>query len=340
MRIAQLAPLAESVPPRGYGGSEQVVSLLTEELVSRGHEVTLFGTADSITSARLISCAPEGLRRAQEIPTTRWPAYDLKALLTFERMKEQFDIVHNHMGYSALPFLRHLQVPTFTTNHNLVSEYCAEIFLTCRDLPFVSISDAYKRLNYPLALNYVATIYNGIDLDAFSFDESYKRRFLLFLGRICAAKGTIEAIKIARRLGVPITLAGKVDQNDQEYFDNCVRPLLSEPGVEYIGEVSSQEKARLYSEAVATLCPIQFEEPFGLVLAESLASGTPVMALRRGAVPEVISDRETGIVGDTVEELIERFEEIKGISGQSCRHRAEFLFSKERMTDQYETLYQ
>ncbi|MCC7527695.1 MAG: glycosyltransferase family 4 protein [Candidatus Melainabacteria bacterium] len=339
MRIAQLAPLAESVPPSGYGGTEQVVSLLTEELVRRGHEVTLFATSDSRTSAELIACAPEGLRSARGVSQTRWPAYDLRLLMKLDSMKDRFDVVHNHMGYISFPFLRNFKSPNVTTNHNLVSDYCAEIYLTCRQLPLVAISDAYRRLNYPEQLNYVATIHNGVDLDAFSFADSSRQRSLLFLGRICAAKGTVEAIGIARRLDMPIVVAGKVDKNDQQYFDELVRPLLSEPGVEFAGEVSAQEKIKLYSEAVATLCPISFDEPFGLVLAESLACGTPVMALRRGAVPEVVSDGETGIVGDTVEELINRFDQIERISRRDCRRRAQQHFSKEKMAEQYEKLY-
>ncbi len=339
MKIAQLAPLAESVPPKGYGGSELVVSVLTEELVKRGHEVTLFATADSFTSARLVTCAPEGLRRAKGIPSTRWVAYDLKSILRLEQMSAQFDVIHNHLGYVALPFMGNIASPTVTTIHNPIRDYCAEIFLACHQLPYVAISNAYRRLNYPEQLNYVATIHNGIDLDKFAYSDSTKKTYLLFLGRISSDKGSAEAIHIARELALPIVLAGKVDRNDREYFEHSIKPLLCHPQVEYIGEVSTEEKSRLYSDAIATLCPIKFDEPFGLVFAESLASGTPVMALNRGAAPEVISDGKTGIVGDTVDELIKRFAEIERINRKDCRERVKQLFSKERMTDQYESLY-
>jgi glycosyltransferase involved in cell wall biosynthesis len=339
MRIAQLAPLAESVPPRGYGGSEQVVSDLTEELVKRGHDVTLFATEDSVTSARLIASAPEGLR-ASNIAPTRFPAFDLKTLLTLESMEKDFDVVHNHMGYIALPMLLNLHCPVVTTIHNPVKDYCADIFFACKNLSYIAISNAYKRLNYPNQLNYLATVYNGINIQAFNYDEGIHRTNLLFVGRICQDKGTLEAIQIAKGVGLPIILAGKVDNNDRQYFEEHIQPLLSDTNVKYIGEVTGQEKSALYSSAIATLCPIAFEEPFGLVLAESLASGTPVMAFNRGAVPEVIADGETGIVGSTVAELINRFGEIQNISRADCRARAERLFSKERMAENYEKVYE
>ena len=339
MRIAQLAPLAESVPPKGYGGSELVVHLLTEELAKRGHEVTLFATADSKTEGRLIECAPEGLR-ASDIAPTRWHAYNIKALVQLEEMQEQFDIIHNHMGYAALPALSHFRRPVVSTNHNPLYDYCKDIYFAYGKMPFISISDAYKRLNYPDKVNYITTVYNGINLDDFVLDMSVGRKHLLFLGRLCADKGTREAIEIARKLGLPIVLAGKVDRNDEPYFNECVKPMLKEPNVEFVGEVSTQEKNALYNSAIATLCPINFEEPFGLVFSESLACGTPVMAFRRGAAPEVISDGETGVIGETVDELVQRFGEIEQISPDVCRQRVARLFSKEKMTDAYLKVFQ
>jgi glycosyltransferase involved in cell wall biosynthesis len=338
MRIAQLAPLAESVPPKGYGGSEQVVSDLTEELVMRGHQVTLFATEGSETSGHLVTCAPAGLRQS-DIAPSRWGAYDLRSLLRLEKMAGQFDIIHNHMGYSALPLLRQAECPVVTTIHNPIKDYCAEIFLACSSLSYVSISDAYRRLNYPKELNYVATVYNGINIDSFHFEKSMHRTYLLFVGRLCQDKGTLEAIQIAKRVKQPIILAGKVDNNDREYFETSIKPLLDDVDVKYIGEVTGQEKSTLYSAAIATLCPIAFEEPFGLVLAESNASGTPVLAFRRGAVPEVIADGVTGIIGDTVDDLVDRFGELQKIDLAACRLRAEQLFSKERMAERYEEVY-
>lgn len=338
MRIAQLSPLAESVPPSGYGGSELVVSLLTEGLVERGHDVTLFATADSVTSARLVSCTDLGLRNSGE-PANRWVAYDLQSILSLKRMLSEFDVIHNHMGYVALPFLNDFPQVVVSTNHNPVKPYCAPIYMYYRDLPYVAISDAYRQINFAKELNYVSVIHNGIDLQSFKFDPETKRSYLLFLGRICSDKGTAEAINIARAVGLPIILAGKVDKNDEQYFESEVKPLLRAPSVEYVGEISFEEKQRLYSSAIATMCPIKFDEPFGLVLAESLASGTPVVALKRGAVPEIVDDGKSGVIDNTISKLIFRFGEIEKMSNKYCRDRAELLFGRDSMVEKYEALY-
>lgn len=338
MRIAQLAPLVESCPPIGYGGTELVVSLLTEELMKKGHDVTLFASGDSRTSARLVPSCQTSLRTAHDIPNRRWSAYDLKAILNLLREADQFDVIHNHMGFNALPHLHNTKAAVVTTIHNPIADYCAEIFMSYPELPYVAISDTFRRLNYGEQLNYVATIHNGIDIDAYSLLKGTSQDYLLFIGRMCSDKGPKEAIEIAGRLGLPIVLAGKVDAEEKKYFETEIRPLLG-PGVRYEGEVTFQRKCELYRDAIATVCPVKFDEPFGLVFAESLAAGTPVLALRRGAAVEVISDGETGILGDTVEELVNRFSELKGISGKVCRERARLLFSKERMANEYENLY-
>ncbi|HEY9870942.1 MAG TPA: glycosyltransferase family 4 protein [Candidatus Obscuribacterales bacterium] len=338
MRIAQLAPLVEPVPPRGYGGTELVVSLLTEELVARGHEVTLFASGDSQTSARLLPIVPEALRR-QDIPERRWAAYDIRSLLKLEELAGQFDVVHNHMGWQALPALRGLSVPAVTTNHNPVKDYCAPIYLACGSLPYVSISNAYRRVNYPDRLNYVATVYNGIDIEQFDAAADSARSFLLFLGRVCPDKGTAEAIRIAKAVGLPLKIAGKLDVNDRPYFESSVKPHFSPRQVEYLGEVDHEGKVDLYRHAIAVLNPINFEEPFGLVMAEALACGTPVVALNRGSVSEVLSDGETAVVGNSVDELIRRFPEIEKIRADACKRRARALFSKQKMADGYERVY-
>lgn len=339
MRIAQLAPLVESVPPAGYGGTELVVSLLSEELVERGHDVTLFATGNSSTSARLVSVVAEGLRKIYPDKRYRWPAFDLRSLLKLRQLSCEFDVVHNHMGYPALPFLEALNCPVITTNHNPILDYCADAYLAFSQLPFVSISSSYRRSNYPDKLNYVATIYNGIDTNQYQCRSKEARSFLLFIGRISEAKGTSVAIDIAQQLGLPIKIAGKIDTTDEAYFLSHVKPRLAIPGVEFLGEITEEQKRELYSSAIATLYPVAFEEPFGLVMAESLASGTPVLALRRGSVTEVVSDRETGIVADTTEELVSRFCEIQSISNNTCITRARQLFGKERMTQEYESVY-
>lgn len=339
MRIAQLAPLIERVPPKGYGGTELVVSLLTEELTRKGHEVTLFASGDSITDARLVSVLPDALRLHEDIPLHRWSAYDLRSLLKLKEMSDQFDVVHNHMGFQALPILSQLGLPIVSTNHNHVADYCTEIYFAYKHLPFISISQAYKRLNHPEELNYIDVVYNGIDLEKFTYEPNIERHYLLFIGRVSADKGTAAAIDMALKLGLPLKIAGKVDIVDQKYFDEQVKHHLNKDGIEFLGEVTFEEKVRLYMGAKAVLYPINFDEPFGLVMAESLACGTPIVALDRGSVPEVISDGETGIVAKSVEELIERFPEIDSISAAKCRQRVSSLFSKQRMTENYERIY-
>jgi len=259
--------------------------------------------------------------------------------LNLSEIESDFDIVHNHMGWQALAFLSRLRTTTVTTNHNPVKDYCRDIFLSFKHLPYVAISNAYRRLNYPRQLNYVATVYNGIDLTTYDYNREAKRGYLLFLGRICHEKGTAESIQIAHRVGLPIVIAGKVDGRDQNYFDARIRPELSDSSVDFIGEVTEGEKQKLYSNAIAVIYPLNFDEPFGLVMAEALACGTPVAALDRGSVREVLSDGETAIIADTIDTLVERFPEIEKISAEACRERVFELFSKERMARAYVDIY-
>lgn len=338
MRIAILAPLTESVPPKTYGGTELVVSLLTEGLVAAGHQVTLFATGDSETNAELVSVVPHGLRLDNSIPTRRWAAYSIKQMIEFEKRYKEFDIVHNHMGVDAFHILRNSGIPNVTTNHNPVKDYCAPIYFHYSQLPYVSISNKYQQLNHPDKLNYVATIYNGIDFSKHNHALDNSRNHLLFLGRLCHDKGTAEAVEIAQKLGLPLKIAGKVDEADREYFEKFVKPHLSS-NIVYLGEVDYQEKLDLYKHAIAVVYPINFDEPFGLVITESLASGTPIMAFGRGSVPELINDGEHGIIGKTVDDLVKRFPEIPNISAEKCRQHALSNFSKERMVNEYEKLF-
>jgi glycosyltransferase involved in cell wall biosynthesis len=340
MRIAQLAPPTESVPPKTYGGTELVVSLLTEGLLAAGHQVTLFASGDSQTNAELVAITPKALRLDESVPVRRWPAYVLRQLLEFEKRQSDFDIVHNHMGYEAFATLKHCSIPSVTTNHNPIKDYCAPLYLAYADLSFVSISHAYKRLNYPDKLNYAATIYNGIDIGPHNNNGNGSRSYLLFLGRVCKDKGTAAAIEIAHKLGLPLKIAGKVDEADRQYFEQLVKPHLDSCNVEYVGEVGYAEKLSLYSGARAVVYPIAFDEPFGLVIAEAQASGTPVMAFERGSVPELICDGKTGIVGKTVDDLVKRFRELELISPDRCREHAKTNFSKERMVREYIKLFE
>lgn len=343
MRIAQLASLTESVPPKGYGGTELVIELLTEELVKQGHEVTLFASGDSVTSAELVSVLDSALRLNPDIPHTRWAAYDIRSMLELKKREQEFDVIHNHMGWQALPLLSTFQTPVITTNHNPVKEYCRDIYFAYDKMPIVSISDAYRRLNYPDRLNYVGTVYNGIDLSKYRFDPDSKREYLVFLGRLCHDKGTAESIDIASRLNMPLKIAGKVDVRDREYFEKEVEPRLKAASkdvpIEYIGEVNDSEKEELFRGAIATVYPINFDEPFGLVMAESMACGVPLLALERGSVREVLSDGETAVISKNVDDLVERFPEVEKMDRAVCRKRVEDLFGRERMAAGYLELY-
>jgi glycosyltransferase involved in cell wall biosynthesis len=269
----------------------------------------------------------------------RWSAYDINLLLRLREMQDQFDIVHNHMGWQALSFLDTLRTAVVSTNHNPIAPYCKDIYLAYSRLPCVSISNAYRKYNYEKELNYVATVYNGIETEIYNRPKMKQLNYLLFMGRISKAKGTADAIRIARAVGLPLKIAGKVDLADRDYFEREVEPQLGGSGIEYIGEIGSQEKTELYSGALAVVYPIAFEEPFGLVMAESLASGTPVLALDRGSVRELLSDGETAIIGRSIEELIARFPQIYNLKEGACRERAAGLFGKERMTASYLQVY-
>jgi glycosyltransferase involved in cell wall biosynthesis len=341
MRIAQFATNVEPVPPVGYGGTELIVSLLTEELVKRGHQVTLFATGNSLTKARLVSTIDLPLRTHPKVLPTQWNAYDIRSCVKLMEMQHEFDIVHNHMGYQALPFLSALKPPRVTTLHNAIKPYCEDIFFKYGYLPYVAISDSYRRSNFPEKINFAATIYNGIDPDQFGASISSSRDYLLFVGRLCRDKGTAEAIDIAKALNMPIKLAGKVDRNDQPYFDEEVKPrLASYDKALFVGEVNHDEKKALYANAKAVVYPLNFDEPFGLVMVESLASGTPVMAVSRGSVPEILEDGKTAIIGGSPQELIDRYPEIQHISPNDCRKAVQDRFSVKHMVDGYERLYE
>jgi len=340
MRIAQVAANTEPVPPQGYGGTELIVSLLTEELVRRGHEVTLFAAGTSETQAKLVTVVDEPLRAGGKYNMLQWPALDMQTLIEVENRQDQFDIVHSHMSWSALPVLDKLKCATVTTMHNQVKPYCEGIYLRYKHLPYVAISDSFRSLNKPNELNYVGTVYNGIRVQDFrSEKDTDQRAGLLFVGRLCKDKGTAEALDIAKQLNMPLTLAGKVDKNDEEYFEKEVKPRLENSDAEFVGEVDHDQKVELYGKALAVVYPINFNEPFGLVMAEALAAGTPVMAFDRGSVREVLDDPKTSIIGSSVDQLVSRFPELKSIRRTDCVERVQNLFSVEKMVDSYEAVY-
>jgi glycosyltransferase involved in cell wall biosynthesis len=337
LRIAQIAPLSEPVPPELYGGTERVVSLLTEGLVRRGHEVTLFASGDSETDARLVSVTREALRRGpQDVNPTVHLMFELG--LVFERA-QHFDVIHSHVDYFALPLARLVKTPVVTTLHGRLDlPGLRTIYGKYSEAPLVSISDNQRE---PLSgVNWAATVYNGCDLGRFTFREENGGEFFAFVGRICPEKNVEGAIGIARRTGVPLRIAAKVDPVDAEYHESVIRPLIDGRQIEYLGELGDTEKDELLGSARALLFPVDWPEPFGLAMTEAMACGTPVLALRRGSVPEVVEDGVTGFVRDSEEDLADAAHEVTSLSRRACRERVERLFSVDVMTDNYEHVYE
>jgi glycosyltransferase involved in cell wall biosynthesis len=336
MRIAQIAPLAEPVPPEMYGGTERVVSLLTEELVRRGHEVTLFASGDSETAARLVAVTPEALRLTGE-DVDHYVSLMLELGMVFDGA-DQFDVIHSHVDYFALPFARHVTTPVVTTLHGRLDlAGLPTIYGRYSEAPVVSISDSQRE---PLpGANWAATVYNGTDLTRFTFNETGGDYFA-FVGRICPEKNIEGAIAIARQTGVPLRIAAKVDPVDADYHESVVKPLMDSRQVEFLGELGDEDKDELLGSARALLFPVDWPEPFGLAMTEAMACGTPVLALRRGSVPEVVEDGVTGFVRDSEDELAAVAHDVDRLSRRACRERVERHFSVDVMTDGYEAVYQ
>jgi glycosyltransferase involved in cell wall biosynthesis len=338
LRIAQLAPTYERVPPAAYGGTELIVHLLTEELVRRGHDVTLFATGDSLTAARLRSVTPtpfrygdvvDGLRHAEYIQLANAQACFLAAAAG------EFDIVHNHAGIEGLVLATSSRTPVLTTNHN----------------PFVPLTrpiwDAYPWAHHAVTAASAATfpargalpaIHHGIDVASFTFGER-PDDYVLFLGRFSPDKGAARAIEAARLAGTRLILAGKVDAADAIYFTTDVEPAVDGDQVRYVGEADADEKRRLLAGARALLFPINWDEPFGLVMIEALASGTPVIGFRRASVPEVVDDGVTGFVVDDAAAMASAIGRLDEIDRRACRNEAERRFSVSRMVDDYVNHY-
>lgn len=336
MRIAQIAPLWESVPPPAYGGIELVVSLLTDELVRRGHDVTLFASGDSQTLAQLESVHPHALRLDPSVK--EHPIYEMLQLGRLYDRAQEFDVIHSHIGCAALPLAKLVKTPTVHTLHGVFTPDNEKLFAHARQQPFVSISDTQREPR--LGLNYTSTVYNGIDLASHEFyAEPSDPPYLAFLGRISPEKGTHLAIEIAQRSGWHLKMAGKVDRVDVDYFEEEIRPHIDGEQIEYLGEANHIQKNALMGNAVATLFPITWREPFGLVMVESMAAGTPVIALRRGSAPELIKHGETGFLCDSVDECIAALDKIDSIRRRACRSHVNQKFGTEQMVDGYEAVY-
>src|ERR1700726_4113352 len=335
MKIAQIAPLIESVPPRLYGGTERIVSYLTEELVRLGHDVTLFASGDSITSAELAPCCTRALRLD---PTVRdiVPHFMLMIDKVCERA-EEFDVLHFHIDLFHFPLFRSLAARTLTTLHGRQDLGDLKPFYNrFGEMPLVSISDDQRR---PLPkANFVATIHHGIPINLLrpSFGPG---SYLAFLGRISPEKRPDRAIRIARAAGIPLKIAAKIDKVDEDYFRTEILPLIHGQSVEFIGEINEREKTKFLGEAAALLFPVDWPEPFGLVMIEAMACGTPVLAFRCGSIPEVIENGVTGKVVDSEEEAIAAMPEILAYDRRTVRRRFEERFAATRMAKDYVTTY-
>jgi glycosyltransferase involved in cell wall biosynthesis len=336
MRIAQVAPLWERVPPPGYGGIELVVSHLTDELVRRGHEVTLFASGDSQTLANLESVVSEAIRLD---PLVKEPiVYELIQLGQIIEMAKKFDLIHFHTALLPLPIANLLKTPVFHTLHGRFTSDNYKLFERYCDQCYISISDA-QRIGGP-QLNYVATVYNGIDIEAYPFQAKPQAPpYLAFLGRLSPEKGPQHAITIAKQTGWHLKMAGKIDKVDREFYEQELAPHIDGKQIEYLGELSHQDKAQLLANASATLFPITWPEPFGLVMVESMCAGTPVIAMKMGSVPEVIAHKKTGFICSSIEEAIAAVPATIKLDRHHCREYVEQFFSISKMVDGYEAAY-
>src|SRR5829696_7769329 len=337
VRIAILAPLVEPVPPPLYGGTERVVSLLTEELVRRGHDVTLFASGDSRTVATLVRVCPRGLRLDPEVKD--YAAFTLVAIGQAYSHDGEFDLFHNHNDYLAFALARLAQTPTVTTTHGRLDlQEVRRFYQLYPEQRLVSISHDQRKW-LPEA-NWVGTVHNGIAVDHFRLRQT-PGDYLVFLGRISPEKRPDRAIEIARDVGMKLVVAAKVDAVDQAYYETTIAPLIhaNRGLIEYIGEVDEHEKDELLRNAYAYLFPIDWPEPFGLTMAEAMATGTPVVAYRAGSVPEVVEHGVTGFVCTTAGEMAAAVGRVGEISRSACRERVERLFSPAAMADGYERAY-
>jgi glycosyltransferase involved in cell wall biosynthesis len=337
MRILQLAPLWETVPPPAYGGTEAVVSLLTEQLVARGHEVILAASGDSKTAARLLSVYPRSLRRADDLKD-RVP-YDWLHIGAALAAARDVDVVHNHAGELAMAMAGAIDTPMLTTAHCLPTEDTRHIWERYHGA-WNTISRSQKRTVADVRVpgRFVGHVYNAIDVETFPF-EAKKGDDLLFLSRIAPEKGPQHAIAVAKKLGMRLILAGKVDRYDQRFFDEVVQDLIDGEQIVFVGEADAQQKRELYAKAKCLLMPLCWEEPFGLVMPEAMACGTPVIAFRRGSAPELIAHGETGFIVDTVDEMAEAVQDVGRIDAARCRAHVQAHFSPESMTDAYLDVY-
>lgn len=335
MKIAQVAPLWERVPPQTYGGTELVVSQLTDELVRRGHEVTLFASGDSQTLACLEAVCPRAIRLDPEVQD--YTVYEMLEIGQVYERAAEFDLIHSHIGLPVLVIAPRVKTPTVHTLHGNFTPENSKLFQLHHQQPYISISNAQRQVN----LNYLRTVYNGIDVEKYSFHpQPQQPPYLAFLGRMSPEKGPQHAIAVAKQAGLQLKIAGKIDDRDRAFFEREVAPQIDGKQIEYIGEVNRTQKVELLGNAAATLFPITWDEPFGLVMVESMATGTPVIALNRGSVPEVIERGKSGFICNSIEEMIAVVPQALELNRQACREHVENHFGIVQMVDGYEAAYQ
>jgi glycosyltransferase involved in cell wall biosynthesis len=335
MKIAQVAPLWERVPPQTYGGTELVVSQLTDELVRRGHEVTLFASGDSQTLACLEAVCPRAIRLDPEIKD--YTVYEMLEISQVYERAAEFDLIHSHVGLAVLPIAPRVKTPTVHTLHGNFTPENSKLFQLHHQQPYISISNAQRQVN----LNYLRTVYNGIDVEKYSYHpQPQQLPYLVFLGRLSPEKGPHHAIAVAKQTGLPLKIAGKIDDRDRAFFEREIAPQIDGKQVEYIGEVDREQKVELLGNAAVTLFPITWDEPFGLVMVESMATGTPVIGLNRGSVPEVIAHGKSGFICNSVEQMIAAVPQALELNRQACREYVENHFGIVQMVDGYEAAYQ
>jgi glycosyltransferase involved in cell wall biosynthesis len=338
VRIAQVAPLYESVPPRLYGGTERVVSWLTEELVRRGHDVTLFASGDSRTAARLVAPCARSLRLDPSRPDPI--AMHIIELGRVFAHAGEFDVIHGHVDYLPFPFGRLTRTPLVHTLHGRLDlRHMMRVFSEFRDVSLVSISDAQRTPTAALDLNWIATVHHGVPPDALSYDGGGRGGYLAFLGRISREKRPDLAIEIAKRTRLPLRIAAKVDAADQAYFTREIEPLLDHPLIDYVGEIPESEKLAFLGDALCLLFPIDWPEPFGLAMIEAMACGTPVIARPCGSVSEIVRDGVTGFIAETVDDLTAAVKRIDVIDRAACRRHVEERFTAAVMAEGYEAVY-
>ncbi len=335
MKIAQVAPLFESVPPKLYGGTERVVSYLTEELVRQGHDVTLFASGDSITSAKLVAVCPQSLRLNEACVDQL--AHHILMMEYVYRDFQHFDIIHFHVDYMHFSITRRQMTPHLTTLHGRLDiPDLVPLYKEFNDMPVASISDDQRK---PLPdINWQGTVYHGMPEDLYPFRVG-SGKYLAFLGRISPEKRLDRAIEIAIRVGMPLKIAAKVAREDQEYFSTAIEPLLTHPLVDYIGEIGDEEKSDFLGNALALLFPIDWPEPFGMVMIEAMASGTPVVAFGEGSVPEVIEDGVNGYIVHSIDEAVRAIQRASTLSRRRCRDVFEARFSARQMALGYLNIY-